>query len=92
MTRVFGKPGSNYPLVRARFRIPDYQKHIDVFVINKKDKGWIDSEILTKYLRTHKKTLDEYKKLKEDGDGLSTKEYYTRKIIFINKIIKIVKN
>lgn len=92
MTKIFGKPGSNYPLVRARFRIPGYKKHIDVFIINKKDKGWIDSEKLTKYLKTHKEALNEYRKLKEGGGGLSIKEYYTRKIIFINKVLKIAKN
>lgn len=91
MTKVFGKPGSNYPLIRARFRIPGYEKHIDVFVINKEDKGWTDSEALTKYLKTHKKVLVEYRKLKEEGNGLSTKEYYTKKIIFINKILKKAK-
>lgn len=91
MTRGFEKPGSLYPLVRARFRIPRYKKHIDVFVINKEDKGWTDSEIFTKYLKTHKQVLEKYKKIKEGGDGLSTKEYYTKKIIFINEISKLAK-
>lgn len=91
MSKAFGDPGSLYSLVRARFRINGYEKHIDVFVINKEDKGWTDSEVLTKYLKSHKKVLDEYRKLKEDGNDLSTKEYYTKKIIFINKVLKSAK-
>ena len=89
MTRAFGKPGSLYPLVRARFRIPGYEKHIDVFIINRKDKGWIDSEVFTKYLKTHRDILEEYKDLKEKGNGLSVREYYTKKIIFVNEILNI---
>jgi GrpB-like predicted nucleotidyltransferase (UPF0157 family) len=89
MTKAFGKPGSNYPSVRARFRISGYQKHIDVFVINKIDKGWIDSEAFTRYLKIHRKALDKYRKLKEDENGLSTKEYYAKKILFINNILKV---
>lgn len=91
MRRVFGDPGSLYPLVRARFRVKGYKKHIDVFIINKEDKGWIDSEIFTKYLKTHKNVLEEYRQLKEDGNGLSVREYYTKKIIFVNRIVKRVK-
>lgn len=91
MTKIFGKPGSNYPLVRARFRIPGYKKHIDVFIINKQDKGWVDSEIFTKYLITHRDVLEKYRDLKEGGKGLSVREYYTKKITFINKIIKLSK-
>lgn len=83
----FGEPGSLYPLVRARFRIDEYTKHIDVFVINKKDVGWTDSEIFTKYLLSHSNILEEYRQLKEAGRGLSTKTYYTQKIEFINNVL-----
>jgi hypothetical protein len=81
MTKFFGNPKSNYPCVRARFPISGYDKHIDVFVINRKDRGWIESEEFTSYLLKNPETLNEYKKLKEEGNGLSTKEYYTRKIV-----------
>jgi GrpB-like predicted nucleotidyltransferase (UPF0157 family) len=91
MTKAFGKPGSLYPSIRARFRLNGYQKHIDVFVINKKDKGWIDSEIFTKYLKFNKKILDEYRKIKENANGLSITKYYTKKTVFINKILKLAK-
>lgn len=55
MAKNFGNPGSLYPLVRARFRINGYKKHVDVFVINKEDRGWIDSEVFTTgFLKTKK--------------------------------------
>ncbi len=91
MSTAFGEPKSNYPLVRARFHLDSYGKNIDVFVINEKDSGWVDSEIFTNWLLTHADTLEEYRKLKESGEGLSTREYYTKKIEFINKIIEISK-
>lgn len=91
MRRVFGDPGSLYPLIRARFRVKGYKKHIDVFIINKEDKGWIDSEIFTNWLLSHPNTLEEYRKLKEGNAGLSTKEYYTRKTEFINRVLEIAK-
>lgn len=91
MTKSFGKPGSLYPLIRARFRILGYRKHIDVFIINKEDKGWVDSEIFTKYLKGNKKVLDAYRKLKENGDGLSVREYYKKKIVFVDKTVKKAK-
>lgn len=84
---TFGEPRSLYPLVRARFRVEGYEKHIDVFVINKEDSGWIDSELFTGYLLSHPDILDEYRKLKEFGSGLSTRSYYTHKIEFINEIL-----
>lgn len=91
MSEHFGIPKSLYPLIRARFPIEGYGKHIDVFVINEKDSGWIDSEIFTNWLLMHPKDLEKYKKLKENGEGLSSKEYYTKKIEFINRILKSTK-
>lgn len=87
MKETFGEPRSLYPLVRARFRLEGYNKHIDVFVINQEDKGWVDSEIFTNYLLSHKDSLEQYRKLKESGNGLSTKAYYTQKTEFINTIL-----
>lgn len=92
MSSAFGEPRSNYPLVRARFHLEGYEKNIDVFVINEEDAGWVDSEIFTNWLLTHKEALEEYKKMKERGAGLSTKEYYTRKIEFINGVLIKAKN
>jgi GrpB-like predicted nucleotidyltransferase (UPF0157 family) len=87
MIKGFGEPKSNYPLVRARFPVPDSKKHIDIFVINKEDDGWVESETFTNFLMSHSNVLDQYRQLKEDCNGLSTKEYYTRKIEFINNVL-----
>jgi hypothetical protein len=87
MTEVFSEPRSLYPLVRARFRLDGFGKHIDVFVINEEDKGWVDSEKFTNYSLENPVVLEEYRQLKEEGNGLSVREYYTRKIEFINNVL-----
>ena len=62
-------------------------KHIDVFLINKEGSGWLNSVKFENYLRTTPTVLEEYKRLKESGDGLSTREYYRKKIEFYNSIL-----
>jgi GrpB-like predicted nucleotidyltransferase (UPF0157 family) len=87
LTELFGAPHSHYPLERARFEIEEEGKHITVFLINELSKGWLDGVKFEDYLRQHSEALDEYRKLKEEGHGLSTREYYRRKIEFINGIL-----
>ncbi len=87
MSTSLSEPRSLYPLVRARFRLEGFNKHVDVFIINKEDKNWIDSEKFTNYLLNNPLVLDKYRELKEDGDGMSVRKYYTRKIEFINEIL-----
>ena len=87
LTQLFGEPRSYYPLERARFTTEVDKKHVDVFLINSEDKGWINSVKFENYLRNNPESLKRYKKLKEDGDGLSVREYYRRKIEFINEIL-----
>jgi len=87
LTKLFGKPRSHYPLERARFVTEESGKHIDVFVINNKNEGWTNSLKFEKYLRSHPEELKRYEKLKENGDGLSVREYYKRKIVYINELL-----
>jgi len=89
LTKLFGEPRSSYPLERVRFVTLEEGKHIDVFLINKDSEGWTSSVKFEAYLRKNPKALDAYRKLKEEGSGLSTREYYTRKIEFINKILEL---
>jgi len=90
LVKILGEPRSLYPLERARFVTNESGKHIDVFLVNKASPDWINACSFEKYLRENPKTLDAYRKLKEGCDGLSTREYYRRKIEFINSInIKI---
>lgn len=87
MTKVFGAPKSVYPLERARFSSEVNSKHIDVFVVNNEHPNWINSLLFEDYLRKHPDALDEYRKLKEDAAGQTVREYYRRKIEFINDIL-----
>ncbi len=87
LEKLFGKPRSHYPLERARFVTSVGGKHIDVFLINEKCSGRLDSVKFEKYLKEHPETLRDYEQLKEQGDGLSTREYYRKKIEFINDVL-----
>jgi len=89
LTTLFGEPKSHYPLERARFVTEEGGKHVDVFLINEEHNGWKSSVKFEKYLRTHPASLEEYRVLKEGGEGLSVREYYRRKIEFINKIVEL---
>lgn len=87
LTALFGQPGSHYPLERARFKTSVDGKRVDVFLINETSSGWIDGVKFEKYLRSHPEALESYQILKKKGNGLSTREYYRRKIEFINEIL-----
>jgi GrpB-like predicted nucleotidyltransferase (UPF0157 family) len=88
LTNLFGPPRSHYPLERARFVTEDGGKHIDIFLINETCSGWVDGRKFETYLKTHPDALEAYRKLKEEGNGLSTRQYYKRKIEFINNILE----
>lgn len=87
LKELFGKPGSHYPLERVHFITEIDGKHIDIFLINEECEGWINGVKFDNFLRSHPDALEEYRKLKEDGDGLSGREYYKRKIEFFNMIL-----
>jgi GrpB-like predicted nucleotidyltransferase (UPF0157 family) len=90
LTELFGEPQSYYALERAKFVTSEAGKHVDVFLMNRECRGWIDGIKFENYLKEHSQALEEYRKLKESGDGLSTREYYRRKIEFINDILEKV--
>ncbi len=87
LQKIFGEPKSLYPLERARFATFEDGKHIDVFLINEECDGWKNGVKFETYLKTHPRTLETYRQLKEAGDGLSTRAYYKRKITFINECL-----
>ncbi len=84
---LFGEPKSLYPLERVRFVTEESGKHVDVFLINEEHEGWKNEVKFEAYLKSHPEALDEYRKLKESGNGLSIREYYRRKTDFINEIL-----
>lgn len=87
LTSLFGEPHSHYPLMRARFVTEEFDKHIDVFVINKEHESSKVCLQFEQYLLTHPDALEEYRVLKEQAAGQSMREYYRRKIEFINDIV-----
>ncbi len=89
LSQVFGEPRSHYGLERARFRTEVEGKRIDVFLINADLDGWSNCLKFEAYLRKHSEALKAYEKLKEDGHGLSTQQYYRRKIGFVHRILDL---
>ena len=87
LTELFGKPKSHYPLERARFVTFVDRKHVDVVLINKRCSGWLDHIKFRKYLKEYPEILRSYEQLKESCNGMSTREYYLRKVEFINDIL-----
>lgn len=87
LTALFGKPRSHYPKERARFVTFEEEKHIDVFLTNEESENWLNHIKFENYLRINPKALKEYRILKESCNGLSTREYYRKKIEFINSIL-----
>lgn len=83
----FGTPGSVYPGKRARFNARIEDTKVELFVINKDDRGWTESCLFEDYLRITPEALRAYEVLKESAAGQSTREYYRRKIAFINETI-----
>lgn len=88
LTKLFGEPRSLYPVERARLVTEEDGKHIDIFLINEESGGWKNGIKFEEYLISNPETLENYKTLKEKGSGLSVREYYRRKIEFINDILR----
>jgi GrpB-like predicted nucleotidyltransferase (UPF0157 family) len=87
LATVFGKPKSVYPY-RVRYYVREGGKKADVYLVNESAKDWKDSLIFKKHLETHPVDLERYRILKEESNGLSSREYYRRKIEFINEIVE----
>ena len=87
LIQEYGKPGSLYASERARFNRKLENTDIEIFLINKDSSDWTRAIVFEEYLKIHPKELKAYEKLKEEANGLSMREYYRRKIEFINEII-----
>ncbi len=88
MQQAFGEPRSYYPGKRARFAFFEGKKRVDVFPINRESDDWKNLVFFETHLKKNPEALDRYRTLKESGNGLSVREYYKRKIEFINDILK----
>ena len=89
LEQVFGPPRSHYPLERVCYVAAVDGTKVEIFVINNESIGWFDSIRFETYLQQNPETLNEYRILKIESAGLSTREYYRKKIEFINKILSI---
>lgn len=87
MEQVFGKPKSVYPLERTKFIAKIDGTMIEIMLTNQEHQSWTAGEQFMDYLKRNPEALKQYKKLKEEGAGVSTREYYRRKIEFINEIL-----
>lgn len=91
LTNIFGEPGTVYPLERARFVTYIEGTKAEVFAINKTSESWLKSLEFEQHLKDNPTYLESYQELKEAGNGLNTREYYRRKIEFINDILEKTK-
>jgi len=86
---IFGKPGSIHT-DRVRYRTYVDKKRIDVFLVKEDSPDWQNLNDFEKYMSSHPDALEDYRLLKEQGNGLSTQEYYRQKIHFLNSILSKV--
>jgi len=87
LRRAFGDPGSLYPLERARFAWHEAEVKVELFVINEEGDGWRNGLLFEGHLATHPDDLARYELLKKEADGVSLREYYRRKLEFLNEIL-----
>jgi len=87
LKQIFGEPRSVYPNDRVWVNIFEEVKKGDIFLSNEEGDSWKNGVKFEAYLKSHPDALDQYRQLKEDGKGLSTREYYRRKVAFINNIL-----
>lgn len=87
-----GEPGSFYQDERVRWNRELENTEVEIFLVNQDATFWKDSIIFWDYIKSHPKTLEEYKVIKEKAEGTSTREYYTRKTEFINKTLELARN
>jgi GrpB-like predicted nucleotidyltransferase (UPF0157 family) len=85
--KIWGKPKSIYPDERTKFIRYIDETMVEVMLVNKICKSWIDGEIFFDYLQHHKDDREQYEKLKGVGEILSIREYYIRKFEFMNDIM-----
>ena len=92
LKEILDEPGSYYPLERVRWNKQVDGIETEIFLVNKDVPFWKDSLIFWEYIESHPETLEEYRKLKEAAEGMSTREYYRVKIEFYNKTLESARN
>lgn len=86
LEKEFGPMKSQYP-DRVRFKTEVEGKKIDLKISDEDHPNHIRGKIFEAYLWKHPEELERYRILKEESNGVTVKEYYRRKIEFINDIL-----
>lgn len=87
LEKIFGPVRSRYA-DRARFEVKEDGKKIDLKIVDASHVNYLEGKKFEAYLRNHSKDLGNYRILKETADGVTVKEYYSRKTEFINTTLE----
>lgn len=88
LSELFGPARGHYPLERARFNTFVDGKKIEIFLINEESPAWLEGKKFYELLKSNPEALEQYRILKESLNGLTTREYYRRKLEFMNEILE----
>lgn len=88
LEKVYGKPKSFSAKKRVRFNSQKDDIDIEIILVNQDSEGWKRNVVFENYLKNHPETLKAYKELKESNSGIGMREYYRKKIEFINGILE----
>lgn len=86
LKKAYGDPDSFYPKRRSRFDRYLMGKKMEVAVVDKHSQEWQKTIAFHKYIKTHPNSLENYRKLKEKYSKAGKKDYYKKKMEFINDI------
>lgn len=86
--KVYGDPQSFSPNNRVRFNHKQGDTDIEIIIVNQESEGWKKNIAFDNYLKSHPEDLEAYRKLKEANNGIGVREYYRKKIEFINDILE----
>jgi GrpB-like predicted nucleotidyltransferase (UPF0157 family) len=88
---VLGEPGSHYPHERVRWNRQVDGLEVEIFLVNQDAEFYRNNVAFWDYIEAHPDALAKYSRIKEEAGGTSTREYYTRKAIFITAILQSVR-
>lgn len=88
--KVYGDPKSFSPSNRIRFNHKIDDTDIEIVVVNQDSEGWKRNIAFDNYLKNHPKVLEAYRILKESSDGIGMRDYYRKKMEFINDVLEKV--
>lgn len=87
LKKIFGEPRSVLPLQRIRFITDVDGKHIDLFLINKEHKDWIEGIAFEEICHNKPEVKNAYQKLKQEMNGWNVQDFYRKKDEFISAVL-----